>query len=33
MPADVMILTGKRTALTYLISPITNSIARAFKEE
>jgi HlyD family secretion protein/epimerase transport system membrane fusion protein len=33
MPAEVMILTGKRTALTYLISPVTNSIARAFKEE
>ncbi len=33
MPADVMIETGKRTALEYLISPITNSIHRAFREQ
>lgn len=33
MPAEVMILTGKRTALQYLIDPITNMLDRALREE
>ncbi len=33
MPADVMIETGQRTALEYMISPITNSVNRAFREQ
>jgi HlyD family secretion protein/epimerase transport system membrane fusion protein len=32
MPAEVMIQTGARTALDYLLSPITESLARAFRE-
>ncbi|WP_182085669.1 HlyD family type I secretion periplasmic adaptor subunit [Aureimonas sp. ME7] len=33
MPAEVMVPTGERTALDYLLSPITNSMDRAFREE
>lgn len=33
MPADVMILTGKRTALQYLIDPVSNMLDRALREE
>jgi HlyD family type I secretion membrane fusion protein len=33
MPADVMIVTGRRTALDYLLSPLRDSFARAFREE
>jgi HlyD family type I secretion membrane fusion protein len=33
MPAEVMIETGKRTALDYIISPIANGIQRAFREQ
>jgi HlyD family type I secretion membrane fusion protein len=33
MPADVMIVTGRRTALEYLISPLRDSFARAFRED
>jgi HlyD family type I secretion membrane fusion protein len=33
MPADVLILTEKRTALDYMLSPITASLARAFREQ
>ena len=33
MPAEVMIETGKRTALEYIISPIANGIQRAFREQ
>lgn len=33
MPAEVMILTGKRTALQYLIDPVTNMLDRALREE
>ena len=33
MPADVMIITGKRTALDYLLKPIVASFGRALREE
>lgn len=33
MPADVMIMTGERTFFEYLVRPITDRLARAFKEE
>jgi HlyD family type I secretion membrane fusion protein len=33
MPADVLIVTGSRTALDYMLSPITSSLARAFREQ
>jgi HlyD family type I secretion membrane fusion protein len=33
MPADVMIVTGRRTAFEYLISPLRDSFARAFRED
>lgn len=33
MPAEVFIVTGERTFLQYLISPITDSLHRAFKEK
>lgn len=33
MPAEVMIVTGKRTALAYLLDPINDSFARAFHEK
>jgi HlyD family type I secretion membrane fusion protein len=33
MPADVMIVTGRRTALEYVVNPLTNSLNRAFREE
>ncbi len=33
MPAEVYIKLGERTLLEYLIQPITNALARAFKEE
>ena len=32
MPAEVMIVTGTRTALDYLLRPITRSLNRAFRE-
>lgn len=32
MPADVMIETGERSALGYILSPLTDSLDRAFKE-
>lgn len=32
MPADVMILTGERTVLDYLIRPFTESITKSFRE-
>lgn len=32
MPVEVLVVTGKRTALDYLIQPITDSFARAFRE-
>jgi HlyD family type I secretion membrane fusion protein len=33
MPADVMIMTGKRTALQYLVDPIRDSFWRSFREK
>lgn len=33
MPADVLIVTGKRTMLAYLLDPIRYSFGRAFREE
>lgn len=32
-PADVIIKTGERTLLAYLLQPLGNALARAFKEE
>ena len=32
MPAEVYIQTDSRTALSYLIRPLTDQMARAFKE-
>lgn len=33
MPADVMIITGERTLLAYLLSPIRDSFSHAFREK
>ena len=33
MPAEVMIVTGKRTALDYLLKPIVASFGRALREQ
>lgn len=33
MPAEVIIKTGERTFLNYLLQPITDSLARAFRED
>lgn len=33
MPAEVIIKTGERTFLQYLLQPMTDSLARAFREE
>lgn len=33
MPAEAMIQTGKRTALSYLVKPLSDQINRAFREE
>jgi len=33
MPAEVMIVTGERTFLQYLLSPLTDSFGRAFRED
>lgn len=33
MPAEVIIVTGRRTAVDYFLSPLTDSFARAFREE
>ncbi|MCK0163723.1 HlyD family type I secretion periplasmic adaptor subunit [Marinobacter sp. S6332] len=33
MPADIMIKTGERTALQYLLDPVTHMVERAFREE
>ncbi|HEX2114241.1 MAG TPA: HlyD family type I secretion periplasmic adaptor subunit [Alphaproteobacteria bacterium] len=33
MPADVLIVTESRTALDYMLSPITESLSRAFREQ
>jgi HlyD family type I secretion membrane fusion protein len=33
MPAEVMLLTGHRTPINYLLSPITSSFSKAFREQ
>jgi HlyD family type I secretion membrane fusion protein len=33
MPAEVLIITGKRTLADYLLAPVTDSFVRAFREE
>jgi protease secretion system membrane fusion protein len=33
MPADVVIKTGERTMLTYLLSPLLKRMAASLKEE
>lgn len=33
MPADVLIVTGERTFLAYLLSPLSDSMYRAFREQ
>ncbi|MFP6757368.1 MAG: HlyD family type I secretion periplasmic adaptor subunit, partial [Alphaproteobacteria bacterium] len=33
MPAEVMIVTGARTALGYIFNPISSSFNRAFREQ
>ena len=33
MPAEVFIDTGERTALSYLLKPFSDGLARAFKDE
>lgn len=33
MPAEVMVVTGRRTAADYFLAPLTDSFARAFREE
>ena len=33
MPADVMIVTGERTVLDYILRPLLDAFARSFKEE
>jgi protease secretion system membrane fusion protein len=32
MPAEIIILTGERTLLTYLLSPLTRRLAASMKE-
>jgi HlyD family secretion protein len=33
MPAEVLIQTGERTMADYLLAPVLDSFARAFREE
>lgn len=33
MPVEVLVVTGERTALDYLLSPVNDSLARAFREQ
>ncbi|PZO79237.1 MAG: HlyD family type I secretion periplasmic adaptor subunit [Mesorhizobium amorphae] len=33
MPAEIIVPTGERTALEYMLSPISNSMSRAFREQ
>ncbi len=33
MPAEVMIVTGKQTAVEYFMTPVTDSFRRAFRED
>jgi protease secretion system membrane fusion protein len=32
MPVDVIIKTGERTFMSYLLKPLTDKLARAFKD-
>ena len=32
MPVEAFIATGERTALSYLVKPVTDQFARAFRE-
>jgi HlyD family secretion protein len=33
MPVECFFVTGKRTALSYLLKPVSDQVARAFREE
>jgi HlyD family type I secretion membrane fusion protein len=33
MPAEVMVVTGEQTAFEYILTPVTNSFRRAFRED
>ena len=33
MPVDVSIVTGERTLLAYMVQPLVDSFAHAFREE
>jgi HlyD family secretion protein len=33
MPVEAMIVTGKRTILSYIVSPITDTVSNALREE
>jgi len=33
MPAEVMVVTGEQTAFEYMLTPVTNSFRRAFRED
>ncbi|ESY66015.1 hypothetical protein X742_20950 [Mesorhizobium sp. LNHC232B00] len=33
MPAEAMVQTGERTALSYFMKPLSDQISRAFREE
>jgi len=33
MPVQVMVVTGERTLLEYLVQPLHDSLTRAFREE
>ena len=33
MPVDVLLVTGERSALSYLVKPFTDQMAKAFREE
>jgi HlyD family secretion protein len=33
MPADVLIVTGERTALDYLVGPLVNALSKGMREE
>jgi epimerase transport system membrane fusion protein len=33
MPADVLIVTGERSALDYLVGPLRNALSKGMREE
>jgi hypothetical protein len=33
MPAEVLIITGERTMLTYLLGPLRDKVGRAMRDE